>query len=188
MSSSDLQPRSRDWSLLLGAALVALGILLLLGQVLNVDLAEFGWPFFVIAPGVLLLLLAFALRGRSGAWLVFPGSIVTVTGLLLLYQNTTRHWESWAYAWALVFPASIGIGQIVYGWLTRRHGAMAAGARLSAWGIALFLLGAVFFETVIGISGRDFGQAGRIALPALLIAIGLLFLLAEALPGWRRST
>ena len=50
------------------------------------------------------------------------GSIVTTVGSVLLYQQTTGHWESWAYAWALVGPGAAGLGMLVYGLLFRPTG------------------------------------------------------------------
>ena len=48
---------------------------------------------------------AFARTGTSPEWI---DHVVTTVGLVLLYQNTTGRWESWAYAWALVGPAASG--------------------------------------------------------------------------------
>ena len=45
-------------------------------------------------------------------------------------------------------------------------------------GAAIFVVGLVFFEGVLHVSGRDLGLAGRVAGPALLIVAGLL-LVAE---------
>ena len=94
----------RRQSMLLGGLLVLVGAVLLLGQFVRIDVGHYGWPFFVIAPGVLILFVALSARGMVGEGLAILGSIITVTGLILLYQNATDHFESWAYAWALVFP------------------------------------------------------------------------------------
>ena len=48
---------------------------------------------------------------------------------ILLYQNTADHFESWAYAWALVFPASTGLGQMIYGSLKERKEMVMTGGR-----------------------------------------------------------
>lgn len=50
--------------------------------------------------------------GRSAAGLTIPGSIITTIGLLLLYQETFDHFESWAYAWALI-PTAVGVGIVI---------------------------------------------------------------------------
>jgi hypothetical protein len=161
---------------LLGGLLVFLGVIFLLIQLLHVDLWQSGWPFFIIVPGVAVYALALVLRARVGELLAIIGSIMTVNGLLLLYQNSTGHWSSWAYAWALVFPTSIGVGQFVYGYLTGIRRLVVLGIRVAAAGAAVFVLGAFFFEGAINISGRDFGPLGRLLFPALLIAAGAVLL------------
>src|SRR3989440_4888262 len=112
----------RRQSMVLGGLLVLIGAVLLAGQFVRVDVGHYGWPFFVIAPGVLLLLIALTSPGVVGEGLAIAGSIITVTGLILLYQNSTDHFESWAYAWALVFPGAIGLGMSLYGLRAGRPG------------------------------------------------------------------
>src|SRR5687767_10207750 len=80
--------------------LIGLGILFLLGQVFGFSLFSVLWPFFVILPGAAFLYGAFT-GGKNAAGLAVPGSVITGTGLILLYQSLTNHWESWAYAWTL---------------------------------------------------------------------------------------
>ena len=48
------------------------------------------------------------------------GSAVTMVGTILLFQNTFDYFQSWAYAWALVFPTSVGVGQLIYGSIKNR--------------------------------------------------------------------
>src|SRR5829696_8829920 len=100
---------------LVGALLIVVGVLFLIGQLLGIDLERFAWPFFVIVPGVLLFFLALAREGRTGERLAMVGSAITMVGAILLLQNTFDYFQSWAYAWALVFPTSVGVGQIIYG-------------------------------------------------------------------------
>src|SRR5579864_1938921 len=102
-------PFSRPSSTL-GLLLVLLGVLLLIGQLAQIDIGHYGWPFFVIVPGIVLLVLALSARGAVSEGLAILGSVLTISGLILLYQNATDHFESWAYACALVFPGAIGIG------------------------------------------------------------------------------
>jgi membrane protein DedA with SNARE-associated domain len=51
------------------------------------------------------------------------------------------------------------------------------------WSLLIFIIGFVFFESVLDISGVDYGIVGRAALPALLIIIGVT-LLARS---WQRG-
>jgi hypothetical protein len=178
--SSAWVARQGSASALLGGLLVVLGVVFLLVQTLHVDFWEVGWPFFIIVPGITVYALALVMRGRTGELLAVIGSIMTVNGLLLLYQNSTDHWATWAYAWALVFPTSIGVGQLLYGWLTESHRLIVSGTRMTLAGLAIFVLGAFFFEGIINISGGDFGgrfwNLGRFVFPAVLIAAGGLLL------------
>ena len=98
---------------MLGAILIAVGIVFFVGQQFQIDWGAEAWPFYVIAPGVILL--AFGLTQPHGSGMAVGGSIVTMVGLILLYQNLTDHWESWAYAWALVGPGGSGLGMLLTG-------------------------------------------------------------------------
>lgn len=181
--------RPRDGSAALGVILVVLGALFLAGQALNLDLERYGWPLFIIVPGVALLAYGILVGGAPSGWLLIPGSIATSTGLLLLYQNSTAHWESWAYAWALIAPGSVGVALLLRGALSGRAYLARAGTRLVGIGLTIFVVGAAFFEGVLRISGRDFGLIGRAALPALLIGAGVFLLLERALPErWRPTS
>jgi hypothetical protein len=163
----------RIGTMVLGGALVVLGILFILGQLLDIHVGRYVWPFYIIVPGVLLFVFALTTGGSAGEGLAIFASMVTMTGTLLLYQNTFDHFQSWAYAWALVVPTSIGLGQIIYGSIKGREQTVRNGRRVATIGGAIFLVGAVFFELIIGISG--FGL-GRYAGAILLIGLGIFIL------------
>jgi hypothetical protein len=169
----------RNGNALIGGGLIVVGALFLLGQLFDINIGRFVWPFFVIVPGVVLLAAAFVANGGAGEGLVIAGSVVTTTGLLLLYQNASHHWASWAYGWALI-PTSVGIGRMVYGSVKKRPETARTGRSLALIGVMLFLIGAVFFELIIGISG--FGL-GSYAWPVLLIGAGVLWLLRGLMAG-----
>jgi len=158
----------------LGGILIVLGLLFFAAQQLNFNVADATWPFYVIAPGVALL--ALGLTQSRGEGLTIAGSIVTIVGLILFYQNATDHWESWAYAWALVGPGGSGVGMLLYG--TRSGNAKMA--RAGFWQIltalALFTVGLFFFEGVLGISGRRLPLPEWV-LPVAIMVIGLLVLI-----------
>ena len=172
-------------STIFGGLLVLLGAILLLGQFVHLDLGRYGWPFFIIVPGLALLVAALAGRGVVGEGLAIAGSIVTVTGLILLYQNATDHFESWAYAWALVVPGAVGSGMILYGLAAGRPGNVRAGSRLVGIAVVIFLLGAAFFEGVLGIGGYEFGRSTGVAVGAVIILLGALLLVANLTSGRR---
>jgi hypothetical protein len=175
-SAAQARPRFDDTSLVIGIILIAVGGLLLAGRVLNFDIFGFlrhlFWPFYIIVPGILLCVLSLVVRG-NGEGLDVVGSIATAVGLVLFYQNITGHWSSWSYAWALVAPTSFGVGLTVYGAIKGKQKKVKEGLEAAKVGGILFLVGLVFFELVIGISG--FGL-GRIGWPILLIGLGAVVL------------
>jgi hypothetical protein len=177
--------RRASGSLLLGVLLVLLGIAYLVGQYvprpfIQLDLGHYGWPLFVIIPGLALLVAGASSRAASG--LCIPGAIVTMTGLVLAVQNTFDLFATWAYAWALIAPGGVGVGLWLQGLVTGNPGLRAAGLRTMGIGVAIFLVGAAFFEGVIHVSGRELGPVGQLILPVLLIAVGIWLLLRRGLP------
>ena len=178
--TTNIDSRQSKGSIPIGGGLILLGIFLLLVQQVDFDLGRYGWPFFIIIPGVVLFLLALNTDGNAGEGLAAAGSVITTTGVLLFYQNSANHFESWAYAWALVAPTAVGIGQIIYGTVKNRPHIVKTGRSLTTIGITIFLIGAVFFELVIGISGFGLGGFGW---ALLLIGLGVLVLLTSFLPG-----
>jgi hypothetical protein len=172
----DARRRLLGGETVLGGLLLLLGILVLLGQALQLELGRVGWPFFVIVPGLGLLGLGLAAAGRLGEVLAMVGGVVTVAGLVLLVQNATDRFETWAYAWTLVFLVGAGFGRWLVGVVRGRGELAASGAWLIAAGLVGFLVLAVFFEVVVGIGGHRSGTASRYALAALLILAGLVLL------------
>lgn len=158
----------------LGVILILVGLAFFVGQWLQVDWAAATWPFYVIAPG--LALLAWGLTQRDGAGLTVAGSIVTIVGLVLLYQNSTDHWESWAYAWALVGPGGSGLGMLLFGTRSGNRKMARDGFWQILTAIGLFLAGFVFFEAIIGISGRRLPLPEWV-LPVAVIGLGAIVLI-----------
>lgn len=159
--------KQRDMGI--GIGLVALGLIFLIGPWLNLE--AFGWPFFVIIPGAILLLLAFTSRVGNGG-LAVPGSIVTVTGLILLVLNITGHMEAWAYAWTLVMAAA-GLGTYLYGVISDSESLRRTGSRGAVLGLVLFAIFGLVFELFIF---GSFGSVLRWLIPVALIAVGGLLL------------
>jgi len=161
-------------SVVTGGVLILLGLLFIVGRLLNISAGRFLWPLFIIVPGVVLFAAALVTRSKASEGLAIFGSVMTMVGVVLFYQNATNHWQSWAYAWALVGPTAVGLGQITYGWLGGHARLVKTGKGVATTGITMFLIGAVFFELIIGISG--FGL-GSYAWPTLLIVAGLVLLI-----------
>ncbi|MDP9251018.1 MAG: hypothetical protein M3O78_06585 [Chloroflexota bacterium] len=169
--------RGSQGAALMGAALVVLGLIFFAGQELNFDIGAAAWPFYVIAPGLALVTLG--LTQRRGSGLTVAGSIVTMIGLVLLYQNATDRFESWAYAWALVGPGGSGIGMLLYGTRSGDSTMARDGFRRILIAFGLFVVGLLFFEGIIGISGERLPLPNWV-LPVAVIAIGVLLLLRGA--------
>jgi hypothetical protein len=128
--NDDAGRRWRGGETALGGLLLLLGILVLAGQALELDVGEVGWPFFVIVPGLGLLGFGLATPGLLGEVLVTVGGVVTMAGLVLLVQNATDRFDTWAYAWTLVFVVGAGIGRWLVGVVRGRGDLVASGAGL----------------------------------------------------------
>jgi hypothetical protein len=168
----------------LGIVLVVVGLFALLIVLSGVDLTQNGWPLFIIIPGLTLLVVGFI---SFGAVATVPGGIVTMLGLVLAYANSTGDWPVWAYAWALVIPGGIGLGVYLQALRDHDQPALRNGRNLLFVSLMIFLIGFVVFESILGISGRDyFGNFGKAALPALLIIVGAI-LLVRSIQASRRT-
>lgn len=176
MTQPTQPPQTRSGSpgaAVLGGILIVLGLLFFVGNQLNIDIGEATWPLYVIAPGVALVTLG--LTQRHGSGLTIFGSIVTMVGLILLYQNATDHWESWAYAWALVGPGGSGIGMLLYGTRSGDRKMARDGFWMILIAAGIFAVGLLFFEGILGISG-DRLPLPTWVMPVAVIAIGVLVL------------
>jgi len=172
-SPRPVRPRGGGSSTALGVVLVVVGIFALGVVVLGINLTQYGWPLFVIIPGLTLLVVGF-LGGGTGASV--PGGIVTMLGLVLAYQSSTEDWASWAFVWALIVPFGVGLGLYLQALRDRDPVMLRRGRTLMGVGFMIFLIGFVFFESILGISATDYGIFGKAALPALLIVIGIILL------------
>lgn len=144
-----------------GLVLILLGVIFLVEQFRPGLLNSFSWPWVIIAVGAIFLLTA--LFTREGAFAI-PGSIVGGIGSLLLWQNSTGNWESWAYAWTLI-PGFAAIGIILANLLGHRT------SRSLSHGLLLLVLSAGAFVVFAGMVsiGPVFVQFW----PVLLILAGL---------------
>ena len=127
----------------------------------------------MIGIGVVILTLGLFVNREQG--MVIGGTVATTVGLVLFYQNSTGHWESWAYAWALVGPAASGLGLLLWGARTGDPTEIRNGTWALLGGLGLFAVGFLFFEGVIGISGRQLPLPEWV-LPVAVIGIGVVIL------------
>jgi hypothetical protein len=166
----------------LGIVLVVVGLFALGIVVFGIDLTSYGWPLFVLIPGLTLLVVGFVGAGPGAS---IPGGILTMLGLVLAYQSGTGDWPSWAFAWSLVAPFGVGLGMYLQALRDRDPVALRRGRNLMFAGAIIFMIGFVFFESILGISGNDYGIFGKAALPALLIVIGVILLVRSIQRGQR---
>jgi hypothetical protein len=151
----------------IAVTLIAIGVLFLLAQVFQFSLFGALWPFFVILPGAVFLYAAFN-GDKHAAGLIIPGNVITGTGLILLYQNLTGHWESWAYVWIL-YPVFVGLGLMFMGRRRDNANEYRTGRNMAQWGGMAFLIAAAIFE--LGIFGSN-PVVGSWLLPLALILLG----------------
>jgi hypothetical protein len=174
----------------LGVLLIVLGAAALILRDLGFNLFQavgtWGWPFFVIVPGVVLLAAALIPAPPRGIGFATAGAIVTTVGAILLYQSRTGHWESWAYAWALL-PLGAGAATLLYGLFAREGGMVKTGLTMVAIASAMFLVGAWFFEGVFAGEPRptDVGAWWPVG---VIVLGGVIVLRAVLLPAPRSSS
>src|SRR5262245_11358903 len=158
----------------LGIVFVVIGIFALLVVLSGTDLTQYGWPLFIIIPGLTLLVVGFV---SVGAGATIPGGILSVLGVVLAYCNSTSDWPLLAYGWSLVTPGGVGLGVYLQALRDHDQQALRTGRTLLFISLMIFLIGFVIFESILGISGRDyFGPVGKAALPVLLIIVGVILL------------
>ena len=176
VKSETLPKRPDRGALMIGGGLVVLGAVLLLGELFGFSFGEFLWPFIFIVPGILIFVSALSLQGGNAEGLAVFGSILTMLGLVFFTQTVFDLWASWAYAWALIAPTSIGLGQMIYGTHKGQESIVRAGRNLVNIGLTIFVVGFVFFELIIGLDGFGLASFGLPAIPIALILIGILIL------------
>ena len=174
---------SRRGTIVVGLLIILLGIFFLASEQLKIDVGRNGWPVFVIAPGLFLLVMGLAIPHEGGLGAAIPGGIITAVGLVLASQAATDTYASWAYAWALVAPGSVGVTLALYGLLHRRWDLLDSGLRTAAVGLGLFVGFGLFFENVIGLGEGENGVL-RNALPWMAVGLGVVIVIAN-LVAWR---
>lgn len=165
-----------------GVLLMVVGLGALAGRQLGFDvlpeIGRWGWPLFVIVPGVALLGASFLVPRPGGVALGVAGGVVTTVGGILLYQSQTSHWESWAYAWALI-PAGVGGALVIHGMLAAERRLLMTGTWLGGIALVVFLAGAWFFEGIFS-GDQRFADVGN-AWPVAVIVLGAVLLLRGVL-------
>ena len=156
-------------TLITGIVLLAIGIILmLLNLIPGVGMSQY-WPLIIILIGLgFFLPVLFLPESRHGlAGLFIPGMIFLFMGLLFLYDTLSGDWTVWAFGWLLI-PASVGfgiyLGALIGIW---GKGSTQTGLWIGVTSLALFsILAAIFGRPFIKYTGS-----------IILIASGVLFVL-----------
>lgn len=172
---------------LFGILLIGAGLLWALVQFGNFGINSTFWPLFIIVPGLAILL--FANTVEAGDWSSALGAVILVTGLLLAYQSVFDHFESWAYAWALVTPGALGLGLFIHAKRFGNQSQIPLATKLMSAGAILFVIGVAFFEILINISGRSTygGGINGYAFPVALVGAGVLVLWLQSKNKTKKS-
>jgi hypothetical protein len=173
-SETGTKPSRNIDSRVAGLCFIILGAAIFTAQFYGFRLGHYIWPMFILLPGVLLFLASLRVEGGLGESFAIVGSIISMLGLMFFGMSISGMWASWAYAWALLFPTSIGIGQILYGRYKDQPNLIKTGISLVKVGISIFLVGFLFFEGLLNISDLHFGMY---ALPVFFIVVGIFLLL-----------
>jgi hypothetical protein len=166
---------------LLGAGLLILGVVLLVGELLGFHFGSIMWPFIFIIPGGVIFLSALSSQDGHAEGLAILGSMLMALGILFLLQHIFDMWASWAYAWALLAPTSIGVAQVIYGKQCKRDSLVKNGKGLIEVGLTMFFIFFVFFELILNISGKNLIPFGLPAFPVALIVLGIFVILRAIL-------
>lgn len=124
---------------------VVVGLLLLF---VLIRLMGSMWTMFIIVPGGALIYAAATSTDKNKMKLIYPGAIITGTGVILLYQSMTGHWASWVYAWML-YPVFVGMASRWYGEKRNKPNKVAKGEAIVRGWLIAFVVTALLFEIVI---------------------------------------
>lgn len=180
---------SRAIELLAGLMLLAIGVLIIAGELLTDMFGGLGisdelvvwWPVLLIVLSLFFVVPALLGTQRPAlrAGMVIPGTILAATGTALLFTSLNDAWQAWSYLWT-VLPFSLGIGMYVAGWIADAPAFKWIGAGIAAGGVIAYLAFATAFG---GEAFRLIGALGLIALGLALTVGGLAQRLSRKSPA-----
>lgn len=169
--------KNNIWGLWSGVGLIVLGGIFLIGQFLHIAIMSVLWPVFILAFGAAFFI-GMVAGGRAMGALAIPGSIITIVGLILFFQNLFGLWATWSYAWALIISA-VGIGLLIFGQWSDIPDLRRAGRVVIVVGVVMFFVFGLFFE--LGASLLGLRSPGGVFWALALILLGLYFLAGRPL-------
>jgi hypothetical protein len=173
----------------LGSAILVIGVIAYFLEMASIDIASWlggsGWTLFIIGPGLALLAGSLFLRDGAALLTLIMGAVLTTVGGLLLFQDQTDRYDTWAYAWALI-PGAVGAALAVHGLRFHRPDLVSVGTRMVAGFAVVLIAGAWFFETIFSTDRPPFDLGEN--WPLVLIGLGGLLFLGGLLRGSTGST
>lgn len=136
------------WQIYFGFVLVISGGIFLVDQLYGFRIMSAFWPLMVVLFGMTFFAGMLA-AGKRGSGLAIPGSVITIVGLLLFFQNRYNQWLTWAYAWTLIIGA-VGVGLLIMNLYHKRVGLRRTAGVLIGTGLTLFVLFGFLFEFILG--------------------------------------
>ena len=162
---------------IVAVSIIVIGVAILLQKNFNgVNLWMYIWPFIPIVLGLMMVRYSIDLMHGGKSFLCIFGCIVSTTGLLVLFSVATSYWNIWYYGWALIFPASYGIGKNIVGMTSKKISKKGQGNRSIFLGIVFFVLGLGLFEYVSQFKRIMETSSGKITLGYALICLGIYVL------------
>jgi hypothetical protein len=163
--------------LVAGSILIVFGLLAFFGQIFRgFHFWDYVWPLILVGFGALFFVGMFA-GGKSMAGLAIPGSIIGVIGLMMLVQNLTNHWESWAYGWTVII-LSVGLGIFIMGVYSEDEHRRRAGLGVMKVGAIMFVIFGGFFELIFS-TFRPYGLQSYV-FPVLLVLLGIYLVVVRS--------
>jgi hypothetical protein len=165
------KPRYADKLLVLGAAILVLGGILLLWSLGYLPGLGNLWPLPFLLLGLFMLYLAY-LRGKSQRYII-PGMIFTLGGTFFLLLNTVLYDRGMEKYWPF-FMLITGLSLIPYG--MKKKGA----ARTAIIVPALFIaaLSLMFLPFSLGAAGIGFLAFVRHWWPLIIVGLGLALIIS----------
>jgi hypothetical protein len=154
-----------------GLLLIAAGLFIFFYQWQRWSLSWLSWPYYLILPGIFVIILSLFNERDTGEGFSIFGFILTTIGGILLFQFRTNLWETWAYMWALI-PLSVGLGQILHALIFPNPKKFREGLETFRTSLILFIIFTAGFELLIFRRNyfiRPYGFAILIILAGLLI-------------------
>jgi hypothetical protein len=178
---SDGQARFPNKLLVLGAAFLLFGVVLLLWSTGRLPSLGSLWPVLLIVPGLVFLYLVF-LRGARERY-ILPGMLLTLGGTFLLLVTTTIHIWSLAKTWP-VFMAITGVSLFAYG--MSKHGNARVAMIIPA--ISIVALAGVFLPFSLELVDVSFDHFVSTWWPTLFILVGVVLTVSHFVRTRRRKT